>query len=333
MSDLIETSGDEATFASFREPAWHGLGTVFDHEVTSVDEILRLSKTGGWNVRLEPLYVPGVPADRWATEALAVVRDNPFDGQPDVLSIVGQRYQVVQNEEVADFGFALGSGARWETGGSIKGGRVVFYSMALERETVLDPSGVADKVVSYLLLSTSHDGSTAVQASITPVRVVCANTLNFALRQVKQKFKIRHTQTVEGKIAEARKALGLADLYMDKFDEEAKALFATPVSDQQIEDIFAKVYPKPDKDAAKSAKTRWENKRVQVGEVLFSDTTFAIKDNAWGLLNALTEDMDWNRQSRKDNPEPKLAAASGFDPIADNNRNRIFKIVKESVGV
>lgn len=331
MHDL-ETFGTEAAFASLREPAWHGLGTVFDTEVTT-DEMLRLAHLNGWDVHLEPIDVPGVPAERFAVPAFAVVRTNPFDGGKDVLSVVGKRYKTVQNEELFDFGATLGSGARWETAGSIKKGRVVFGSLALERETILDPSGVSDKVKTYLLLHTSHDGSVSVQASITPVRVVCANTLNFALRSVKQSFKVRHTQTIEGKMAAAREALGMAERYMDDFDVQARALFETPVNDKKIEDIVNAAYPKPNKDAAKAALTRWENKRVQIGEVLFSDTTYAIKDTAWGILNALTENMDWNRQERNDNPEPKLAAAAGFDPIANAERNRLLAIVKEKVGV
>ena len=331
MHDL-ETNGDEVAFASLREPAWHGLGTVFNDEVTT-QEMLELAHLSNWNVRLEPVVVPGVAADRFAAPAFAVVRDNPFDGEPDALAVVGKRYKVVQNEELFDFGATLGSGARWETAGSIKSGRVVFGSLALERETVLDPSGVADKVNTYMLLHTSHDGSVSVQASITPVRVVCANTLNFALRSVKQSFKIRHTQTIDGKMAAAREALGLAERYMDDFDKQAQALFAAPVNDKQIEDIFAAAYPRPDKDASKAAITRWENKRVAVGDILFSDTTYAVKDTAWGILNALTENLDWNRQERNENPEPKLAAASGLDAIANAERNRLLSIVKETVGV
>lgn len=331
MHDL-ETNGTEAAFASLREPAWHGLGTVFNEEVTTA-QMLELAHLDKWNVRLEPVYVQGVPAERFAVPSFAVVRTNPFDGEADVLSVVGQRYKVLQNEELFDFGATLGSGARWETAGSIKKGRVVFGSLALERETVLDPNGVADKVNTYMLLHTSHDGSVSVQASITPVRVVCANTLNFALRSVKQSFKIRHTQTLDGKMAAAREALGLAERYMDDFDKAAQALFAVPVTDSQVEDIFATAYPKPDKDASKAALTRWENKRVAVGEILFSDTTYAVKDTAWGVLNALTENLDWNRGVRNDNPESKLTAASGLDSIANAERNRLFSIVKEKAGI
>lgn len=332
MSHDIETNGTEAAFATLRQPAWHGLGTVFNEEVTT-QQMLELAHLDNWNVRLEPVYVEGVPAERFATQSFAVVRDNPFDGEKDVLSVVGKRYKTLQNEELFDFGATLGSGARWETAGSIKSGRVVFGSIALERETVLDPSGVSDKINTYLLLHTSHDGSVSVQASITPVRVVCANTLNFALRSVKQSFKVRHTQTLEGKMAAAREALGMAELYMDDFDKAAQVLFETPVNDKQIEDIFAAAYPKPDKDASKAALTRWENKRVAVGEIMFSDTTYAVKDTAWGVLNALTENLDWNRGVRNDNPESKLTAASGLDSIANAERNRLFSIVKEKVGV
>lgn len=331
MHDL-ETFGDQAAFATLRQPAWHGLGTVFSEEVTT-KEMLELAHLNGWDVRLEPVSVGDVPNERFATPALAVVRTNPFDFQKDVLAVVGKRYNVLQNEELFDFGAALGSGARWETAGSIKNGRVVFGSLALEHETVIDPTGVADKINTYMLLHTSHDGSVAVQASITPVRVVCANTLNFALRGVKQSFKVRHTQTLEGKMFAAREALGLAERYMTDFDKEAQALFEAEVTAQQVEDIFATAYPKPEKGAAKAAVTRWENKRVQVGEVLFSDTTAAVRDTAWGVLNALTENLDWNRGVRNDNPEPKLTAASGLDPIANAERNRLFRIVKEKAGV
>lgn len=333
MSHEVETNeAGEAAFATRREPAWHGLGTVFQEDVTT-SQMLELAHLDNWNVRLAPVTVRGIPAERFAAPAFAVVRDNPFDGEEDVLSVVGKRYKVLQNEDLFGFGDSLTSGGRWETAGSIRQGRVVFGSLALKHETVLDPTGVADKIETYLLLHTSHDGSVSIQASITPVRVVCANTLNFALRTVKQSFKVRHTQTLEGKLATAREVLGMAEVYMDDFDKAAQALFQTSVTPQQVEDIFAKAYPKPDKDASKSAVTRWENKRVAVGEVLISDTTYAVKDSAWGVLNALTENLDWNRQERMGNPEPKLAAASGFDPIANAERNRLFSIVKESVGV
>lgn len=314
------------SFASFREPAWHGLGTVFDHEVTSASEMLRLANLNNWNVRLEDIELP----ENYTSSKLnfLVVRDHPINGNPDVLSVVGERYQTLQNEELFAFGDYLLDGARWETAGSLKNGRVVFGSLALERETVLDPDGVSDKVKTYLLVNTSHDGSVAVAASITPVRVVCANTLNVALKGTKQSFKMRHTSTLEGRIASAREALGLANSYMDEFDKMAKELIEKEITKATFDKIVATAYPMPDKDK-KGAFKKWENKIDLLEELYVADTNKNINKTAWGAYNTLTERLDWYRPSRAGNNEGILAAASGFDTVINAEKNKLLGIVKE----
>ena len=327
MAHMLEQYGDMATFASLREPAWHGLGTVFDHEVTT-SEMLSLAHLDNWNVRLEDLNLPG----RSHRDYFAVVRTNPFDGGTDTLGVVGERYKVLQNEELFTFGDNIGDGARWETAGSIKNGTVVFGSLAIERETVLDPNGVSDKVNSYLLVHTSHDGSLAIQASITPVRVVCQNTLNFAVgakgKGAKQSFRIRHTQTVQGKVQAAREALGLAHAYLDEFDVMAKDFFEQSVSDEKFFDIVSKAYPKPEKDS-KGSFTKWDNKVQNIVDIYNSDTCVGIRGTAWGTLNAMTERIDWFRNPRGGNAESVLASASGFDAATNAEKNRLRSIVKE----
>jgi phage/plasmid-like protein (TIGR03299 family) len=230
----------------------------------------------------------------------------------------------------------LDGGGRWETAGSIKGGRQVFGSIALERETVLDPDGVSDVVKSYLLVNTSHDGSIAIQASVTPVRVVCANTLALALgqgkRKIKQTFKIRHTQTANGKVQAAREALGLATAYLDSFSIVANELFAAKVTDQKFNDILLTAYPKPD-EASKAAFTRWNNKIDTLNDIYKGQTNFMIAGSAWGALNAMTERIDWYRNARGENTEAMLAAASGFEAATQAEKNRLFQIVKTAVTV
>jgi phage/plasmid-like protein (TIGR03299 family) len=328
MAHAVEVGQNgEQAFASFREPAWHGLGTVFTEE-KSTREMLEAAYLHDWNVRLEA--VP-YPADyNVISPNYMVLRDNPFDQGIDVLATVGERYHVLQNEELFDFGDALLDGGRWETAGSIKDGRVVFGSLALERETVLDPKGVSDVVKSYLLVHTSHDGSTAVQASITPVRVVCQNTLNMALSGTKQSFKIRHTQTVGGKVAAAREALALANTYFDEFEKEAQALIAKEITKAKFDKIVEAVYPRPDKDA-KGAVKKWENKVDLIEEIYSSDTVngAGVANTAWGAYNALTERLDWFRNGRgARGAENVLAAASGFDPVTNAEKNKILKAVK-----
>ena len=324
MAHALEIIDGQASFASFREPAWHSLGTVFTEEVTT-SEMLDLANLSHWNVRVEEMVLP--EGYTTTNPAFMVVRDHPSDGHPDMLATVGKRYVTVQNEDLFAFGDALLDGARWETAGSIKDGRVVFGSLALERETVLDPSGVADRVNTYLLVNTSHDGSVAVQASVTPVRVVCQNTLNMALRGVKQTFKIRHTQTVDGRIAAAREALGLANTYMDAFEVEMQALYAAEITKAQFDKIIELAYPRPEKDARGSVK-KWENKVDQIEEIYGSVTTKDIAGTAWGAFNALTERLDWGRNPRGGSDENIRAAASGFDVATNAEKNKILEIVK-----
>jgi phage/plasmid-like protein (TIGR03299 family) len=337
MAHELETQNGVASFASFREPAWHGLGTVFTEEKTTA-EMLSAANLNNWNVRLEDVNVPShLSSDK---NYQYVIRTNPTDNtQTDILGVVGERYHVLQNEDLFSFGDnILDGGGRWETAGSIRGGRVVFGSLALERETILDPNGVADKVKTYLLINTSHDGSIAIQASITPVRVVCANTLNLALgskrgrNAIKQTFKIRHTQTASGKVQVARETLGLANKYMDAFDVMAKAMIEKEITAQQFNDIVLAAYPKPDEEK-KGALTRWTNKIDVINDIYTGEFNGMIAGNAWGAFNALTERLDWHRSARGGNTEAMLAAASGFDPSITAEKNRLLSIVKNTLAI
>ena len=321
----------EVAFASLREPAWHGLGTVFTEEVNT-QSMLEMAHLDNWNVRLEEIAIPeGFVSDK---TNYFVARNNPFvDGQNDVLGIVGERYHTLQNEDLFAFGDnILDGGGRWETAGSIKGGRVVFGALALERETVLDPNGVSDKINTYLLVNTSHDGSVSIMASITPVRVVCANTLNMAIgrgnRNVKQSFKIRHTQTAEGRVQAAREALGLANAYMDEFDVMAKAMIEKEITNDKFQEILLKAYPKPEADGSKLALTKWQNKIEQLEEIYVGDFNHMIAGTAWGAFNALTERIDWHRSARGGNNESILASASGFDAATNAEKNRLLQLVQ-----
>ena len=333
MAHLLETVNGETAFASLREPAWHGLGEVFTEEVSTA-EMLKKAKLNKWNVRLEDVAIPaGMESDKSYS---FVVRDNPFiQGNKDVLGVVGERYAPLQNEELFDFADnLLDNGGRWETAGSIKGGRVVFGALALERETVIDPNGVGDKVNTYLLVNTSHDGSVAIQASITPVRVVCANTLNLALGNrgrngsVKQSFKIRHTQTASGKVQIAREALGLANAYIDEFSLMANKMIQTEVSKKKFDEIVLALYPEPKDDSKKVSATKYANKIDLINDIYVGDFNNTITGTAWGVANALTERLDWHRTGRKGKTESILASASGFDPITNAEKNRIFKAVQ-----
>jgi phage/plasmid-like protein (TIGR03299 family) len=333
--DLEIGSNGEVAFASLRQPAWHNLGTVFENEVNTA-EMLKLAHLDNWNVRLEDIAVP----DTFASDKTYsfVTRTNPFDtNQNDILGVVGERYKVLQNEDLFSFGDnIIDGGGRWETAGSIKNGRVVFGSIALQDSITLDPNGRADKIDNYLLINTSHDGSVAIQASITPVRVVCANTLNLALTAFKgknaskQSFKIRHTQTAEGKIAVAREALGLAHKYIDEFSLMANAMIEKEITNAQFDKIVELAYPAPTKDA-KGSQKKHDSKIDLLQGIYVGKYNDTISGTAWGAYNALTERLDWYRNSRGGNNESIYASASGFDPVINAEKNRLMKIVQSVV--
>lgn len=335
MTDNITNDGKRDLFASHREVAWHGLGNVFQQEVTDSLEMLRLAGLDGWNVREHPVQVQALDSEaavpaRFVVPAKAIVAT--IGTEDVVLGVTGERYTIVQNEDAFSFLQSLHDGARWETAGAIKGGRVVFGSMAFERDFVLDPSGVADKVESYLLVYTSHDGSTGVAGGVTPVRVVCQNTLNVAQKGLRQTFKMRHTATVQERM-EAEAALWRqANTYMDTFEQEAQALFATAATDKDYFSIVENLFPKPEKDV-KGAVKKWETRQETFAQAWKGQPNAGIKGTAWGVFNALTEANQWGRNVRQGDKgqENFFAAGAGFDIPTNTFRNTAFAAAKALV--
>lgn len=331
MAHNLEENNGQVAFALRGKPAWHNLANkIFgEEEIVTTQSMLSEAKLSNWNVRLEAMADHTPESYRDSSGAQLVLRTNPFDSGTDVLSVVGSRYKVVQNEELFAFADNILDGdesCKWESAGSLKKGKVVFGSLTVPRTMVLDPQGANDETKLYLIVWTSHDGSVAVQAAVTPVRVVCQNTLNLAMRNAKQSFKIRHTQSVEGRIQVARETLGLALGYFDEFEKEAQALYSQSITDKQFSDLIKTIYPKPEKDS-KGALKKWENKVVLLDDLYHNSPTNAtIKGTKWGAFNALTERLDYYRTARG-NSESLMAGASGFDPVLTAEKNKIKKLV------
>jgi phage/plasmid-like protein (TIGR03299 family) len=320
MAHNLEVENGEVAFALRGKPAWHNLANrIFnqDEDVTT-QTMLEEAKLANWNVRLSPLTDHISESWNDVSDAQLVIRDNPFNGGTDVLATVGKRYKPVQNEELFAFADAIhdaNADCRWESAGSLKKGKVVFGTVDIPRTMVLDPQGANDETKLYLIVWTSHDGSVAVQ-----------NTLNLAMRNAKQSFKIRHTQSVEGRIQVARETLGLALGYFDEFEKQAQALYTQSITDAEFSKLIQTIYPKPEKDA-KGALKKWENKVVLLDDLYHNSPTNAnIKGTKWGAFNALTERLDYFRSGRG-NSETLMAGASGFDPVLTAEKNKLYRMV------
>ena len=172
---------------SVREMPWHGLGVVLDQYPRSIDEALE--KAGlGWKVTHGDVLVVKHPewTDDFGTKHPAELipakgfKANLREDTGEVLGIVSDEYEVVDNRDAFRFLDALiGSELHFETAGSLWGGRRVWCLARLPEYVELG----GDLSATYIYVANSHDGSMAVTAAVTPIRIVCANTLGAALRQ------------------------------------------------------------------------------------------------------------------------------------------------------
>lgn len=337
MVAAIASNGAIDLFASHREPAWHGLGQVFTEEVTDSSRMLDLAGLSGWDVREHSIAALSLDEDnilptRFVTPAKAIIAT--IGNENVALGVTGERYTIVQNEDAFSFLQSLHDGARWETAGAIKGGRVVFGSMAFSRDFVLDEQGVADKVETYLLVYTSHDGSTGIAAGITPTRVVCQNTLNVAMGNIKNTIKVRHTRNAQERMDAEAAMWRQAHTYMDAFEAEAQALYAQTATDAQFFGIVEEMFPKPETDVKGSVK-KWEKRQEVFSQAWNGKPNAGIKNTAWGVFNALTEANQWGRSVRKagNGQENFFAAGAGFDIPTNQFRQQAMSAARSLLTV
>jgi phage/plasmid-like protein (TIGR03299 family) len=320
MHDLDINQG-QASFVSAHTMGWHQLGNLLDHSFTA-EEAMEHGLLGGWNVRKAPVFTvdPGTGLQIPMPGQAAVIRDNPVSSGIDVLTrkTVGEDYRIVQNEEHADFLNTLvdESGAHFDTAGALDGGRRVFVTMEMPGHVSI---GGVDQVKNYIAAINSHDGSMAFTLMVTPVRIVCANTLNLAFQDNSHIYRVRHTSGMEKALrTQARKALDFTFNYLDGFQAQAEELINKTLTQGQFEDIIAKEFG-PTEDSSPAAVTRAEKKVEEMSD-LFAEaqTQEGIRDTAWAGLNALTEWADHFAPTRGEDRDLSRATKSIMDPSFKN---------------
>lgn len=165
---------------------------------------------------------------------------NIRDFDQSVLGVVTSRYKVVQNKEAFSFtDELLGKGVRYETAGSLKDGKRVWILARLPKKYRL----VDDKVIPYLVFSNTHDGSGAIKVAMTPIRVVCNNTLNLALDSASRVWSTKHTGNIEAKMEDAKKTLFMAEHYMSELSKSAVELSKKQMSDAKVNEYIKLLLP------------------------------------------------------------------------------------------
>ena len=289
------------SFFSVKEKAWHGLGQIVQDYPTSREAL----EAAGLNYRVEKRKLFTYDnqnlfgnADTIAPNILvpncyATIRtDNEA-----VLGVVGRDYEVVQNVDAFAFFDAIvgGDGIQYETAGALGKGERIFITAKLPGYIKVANDDLIEK---FLFLTTSHDGFGSITAAFTPVRIVCNNTLNAALKNSTNAIKIRHTANAKERLEEAHKVMGISNGLSQQMEAIFNHWAKVRITDKEVRKLISLALT-PNKEVLQNLRagkedkvsSRFSNLCDAVYEYnLTSPTqqTETTKGTVFGAYNALT---------------------------------------------
>ncbi len=276
---------------------WHGLGNL----LTENQPIEVWAQQAGmdWNIR--EASVRFVAEHDANVSSIHTFPENKVLFRSDTnapLSVVSQRYQVVQPREILEFYRDLTeiSGFELETAGVLKGGRKIWALAKTGQSTALRGNDVTN---GYVLLATACDGTLATTAQFTSIRVVCNNTLAVALAGGAGAVKVPHSTSFDPEAV--KKQLGISVSSWDEFMYRMKMLSERKVKSVEAERYFLRVFTDHNTKAMGKTNERAMAKALTLfdGQGKGSDLESA-KGTTFGLLNAVTEFVDHERRARSD---------------------------------
>jgi phage/plasmid-like protein (TIGR03299 family) len=286
------------------ERPWHGLGTEVLHCMTSEEAIVAAGLH--WEVEKRKLFIhrddPNAELGFRMVEVpghFAIVRVT--DGSP--LGVVGAKYTPLQNRSAFTFFDELvgAKEAIYETAGSLRGGRIVWIMSKL-------PGMIGwsdDPIEKWLVLSNAHDGSRKVSLLVSPVRVVCMNTLRAATSAALVNFEMVHTANIMDRVIDARDALGKVTDYFEQLDAMLKTLRDRQMSDVEIRTYVHNLFPLRVRTTGVEAGVeeainaeygprikKHIEKVLELTETGKGTEILGVKGTAYGALNAAVEFAD-----------------------------------------
>ena len=270
-------SANVETMFYTREKPWHGLGTRVE-EAPDSREALRLAGLG-WRVVQKSIQtrdgfqIPGFKA-------------NMRDTDNRVLGVVTDRYKVVQNEDA--FAFTdklLGEGVTYETAGSLQDGRRTWLLAKLPQRYIIS----GDEITPYLVFMNTHDGTGAIKAAMTPVRVVCQNTLNLALSTARRSWSTNHTGDIAGKLEDARYTLLYADQYMSELGKEINRMNHIKLSERQVLEYIDALFPLYDEPTPQQKKNLARMKEDMQARYFDAPDLKSVGRNGYRFINAVSD--------------------------------------------
>lgn len=267
------------------ETPWHGFGKRVENALTSADAIAAAGMN--WTVEKKQLFLEGgiqVPG------AYATVRkDNNA-----ILGTVGEQYTILQNREAFSFFDAIVGvkEAIYHTAGALGAGEKVWLLAKLPGYVRVKGDDITEK---YLLLSNSHNGTSAVSIMFTPIRVVCQNTLNVAVTGADNKVHVRHTSNMGMRVAAVREALGIANQKFAMFEQAAQAMTMVQMTKEAFENYVKKSGLIPDGEKMSSRAQNMMDEVSGLFENGMGTDLPGVRGTMWGAFNAVTEFVDHHR--------------------------------------
>ncbi len=291
-------------FLSYREPAWHQLGLVVAEKMSAAEAF---KKMGAYRVGLEPLVIPKSNIE---VPHQAIVR-YPTDDDPEtrVFGIVGADYSLISGWDFCKL-WDENVKTHVETIGALQNGKTMFISTKLPNFKVK-----GEDIENYLMATSPMTGGDAAEGRITPVRVVCWNTLLASARLATETYRIRHTEGAKERLGDWLGEMYSRALERSAAVQEAFTLMANHrLNAKQESRILVETYPNPKipalveapaevlakrKAGYESSMETIKNRRSAVrelyrGEGQGSDSQ-AAAGTAWGLYNAVAEFEDYRR--------------------------------------
>lgn len=234
MAHELEFVNGQAQMAYAGDLPWHGLGTKVSNDLTPQQ---MMQKAGvDWKVREVESFVE-FDGKRMATGQKSLIRET--DGK--ILTNVGKDWHPCQNETAFEFfnEYVLAGDMEMHTAGSLKGGQYV-WALAKVKES-FDLFG-GDQVDSYMLFSNPHVYGKSIDVRFTPIRVVCNNTLTFALDSASQRaVKVGHRAQFNPDMV--KEQLGIAHEKFAKYKEMAQFLGSKRFSVDSLLNYYNEVFP------------------------------------------------------------------------------------------
>lgn len=291
MAHNLHIENGKASMMYVDEPPWHGLGTRLDRPATAAEAI----KVAGldWEVVKKPLWAMDNTGRHKVPDRFAIVREDWFGTDNPIFGIVGRDYTPLQNRTA--FGFfdsIVGQGAAaYHTAGALGAGERVWILAKLPGNIQVIGDDITEK---YMLLSNSHDGTSAVQVKFTPIRVVCQNTLTMALRDG-QTVRIPHMRSLKARMDQTADLLGIVGRRFTGIETSFKAMATRRINAEQLDHYLQAVFPDPQDITDERAMARMSTNRrltVTLFETGKGTDLPGVRGTLWAAYNAVAEFTD-----------------------------------------